>query len=146
MLKKLRRLAEFSPGERLLLLQLTVFSLAAGVGLRLGTLPRLMGFIARCVENRQLRCLPLLHSRYEAARLAVLADMAARVIPGQGRCLIRSLLLLWMLKARGEPVELFIGISKEATTLHGHAWIEAQGRVMGDSLEMTEHFVTLLRF
>lgn len=146
MLKKLHRLAELSPGEVLLLPQLALFSLALGVGLRLLALPRLTGFIARSAENGWLRHLPWIQGRTEVARLAVLADLAARVTHGQGRCLTRSLLLFWLLKARREPVHLLIGISKDASAIHGHAWIETQGRVMGDNPEMTGRFATLLRF
>ncbi len=145
MLRKLRRLAELSPGEWLLLSQLVAFSLAAGVGLRLMALPRLTAFIARCAEDRRLRRLPLLHSQYEVTRLATLADMAARVTHGQGSCLTRSLLLFWLLKARGEPVELLIGVNKETAALQAHAWIETQGRVLGDSPANTGCFATLLR-
>jgi hypothetical protein len=43
-------------------------------------------------------------------------------------------------------VELLIGISKEVAALYGHAWIETQGRVMGDSPEVIGRFATLLRF
>ena len=146
MLTNLRRLAEVSPGEWLLLAQLVVFSLAVRVSLRLVPLPRLAGFFARCAENRRLRRLPLLHGRYAGARLAVLADVAARVTHGQGRCLARSLLLFWLLRAQEEPADLLIGISKEAAGLQGHAWIEMQGRVMGDSPEVPARFATLLRF
>jgi hypothetical protein len=143
--KRLRQLAKISPGEWVLLPQFVVFLLAAGVSLRLVALPRLMSFITLCAEGRWRKCFPLLHGRYEVARLAALVNLAARGTYGQGCCLMRSLLLLWLLKARGEGAELCLGVSKEATTLRGHAWIEMQGRVIGDSEEMIGRFATLLR-
>ncbi len=145
MLRKLRRLAKLTPCEWLLLPQLVAFSLAAGVGLRFMALPRLMVFIAQCAENRWLRCLPLLHGRCEFAQLTTLVDLAAKVTLGQGRCLSRSFLLFWLFKIRGKSAELLVGVSKESATFQAHAWIETQGRVVGDSPEMTENFATLLR-
>lgn len=145
MLRKLRRLAKLSPGEWLLLSQLVAYSLAAGVGLRFMTLPRLTGFIAQCAENRWLRRFPLLHGRYEVARLTTLVDLAAKVTRGQGRCLTRSFLLFWLFKIRGKSAELLVGVSKESAIFQAHAWIETQGRVVGDSPEMTGRFATLLR-
>lgn len=132
-LRKLRRLSEISPNDWLFLTQLVLFSLTVGVAVRLVALPRLIGCMARGAEHRWLGRLPLHHNGYEVARLAALADLAARVTHGQGRCLARSLLLFWLLKAHGEPAELLIGISKEAAALHSHAWIELRHRVIGDT-------------
>ncbi len=146
MLRKLRRLAKLTPCEWLLLPQLVAFSRAAGVGRRVMALPRLMGFIAQCAENRWLRRIPLLHGRYEVARLTTLVDLAAKITRGQGRCLSRSFLLFWLFKARGKSAKLLVGVSKESTTFQAHAWMETQGRVVGDCPEMTGRFATLRRF
>jgi hypothetical protein len=105
-----------------------------------------MGFMARSTRNRWLGRFPVNHGCYEVAQLALLADIAARVTHGQGRCLGRSLLLFWLLKTRGEPAELLIGISKEAAALHSHAWIELNGRVIGDHPQLIRRFALLLRF
>jgi hypothetical protein len=86
------------------------------------------------------------HGCYAVAHLTRLADIAARVTHGQGRCLGRSLLLFWLLKVRGEPAELLIGISKEAASLHGHAWIQLRQRVIGDHPQFIGRFTLLLRF
>ena len=145
MLRKLRRLAKLTPCEWLLLSQLVVYSLAAGVGLRFMALPRLLCFIAQCAENRWLRRFPLLHGRYEFARLTTLVDLAAKVTRGQGRCLTRSFLLFWLFKIRGKSAELLVVVSKESATFQAHAWIETQGRVVGDIPEMTGRIATLLR-
>ena len=146
MLKKLSRLSRLSPADWLLLPQLVLSALVMRLCLKVMPLPRLTGFLARGAQHRGLQGLPLLHSRYEVARLVELADLATRVTHGQARCLARSLLLFWLLKTREEPVELLLGISKEAATLRGHAWIEKSGGVLGDSPELTGRFATLLRF
>jgi len=145
MLRKLHRLAELSAAEWLILFQLIPLALASRLGLKLTTLPGISGLIARCAGNTLLERLPLLHRRYGIERLCVLADLAARVTYGSGRCLGRSLLILWLLKARGQPAELLVGVNKEDSLFHAHAWIETEGRVIGDRPEMTEQFAILLR-
>jgi hypothetical protein len=145
-LHKLRKLSEISLSEWLFLAQLVPFTLVARVAVKLVALPRLMGFMARYTGNRWLRHFPVNHGSYEVVHLARLADIAARITHGQGRCLGRSLLLFWLLKARGEPAELLIGISKEAASLHGHAWIQLRRRVISDHPQIIRRFATLLRF
>jgi Transglutaminase-like superfamily len=144
--RKLRRLSEIPLSEWLFLAQLVPFTLAARVAVRLVALPRLMRFMARYTGNRWLRCFPVNHGGYEVAQLAPLADIAARITYGQGRCLGRSLLLFWLLRVRGEPAELLIGIDKEAAALHSHAWIELRRRVIGDHPQFIRRFTLLLRF
>ena len=145
MLRKLRRLAELSPAELLVFFQLTAFALAARFALTFLRLSRVAEFVARGANNRFLRSLPLFQNRYEITRLTRLADYAARATRPDGPCLLRSLLLFWLLKSRGEAAELLIGVSKEASALNSHAWIETQGNIIGDSTEMTGRFATLLR-
>ncbi len=78
-------------------------------------------------------------------RLWLLADLAARVTCGRGRCLGRSLLLLWLLKARAQSAELLVGVNKDGGVFEAHAWIETEGRVLGERPEMTAQFAVLLR-
>jgi Transglutaminase-like superfamily len=146
MLRKLRLLADVSPGEWLLLSQLALCAMVVGIALRITTLPRLTGFNGRCATHRRLRHFPFFHAQHQLTRLAILADWAVRITLAPGPCLTRSLLLFWLLKAQGEPTELFIGINKETAALHGHAWIETRGQVVSDSPAMAGRFVTLLRF
>ena len=146
MARKLQKLAKISPREWVILLQLFLFSLVTAVALRLVGLPRLVRFIAQCAVKPRPRRFPVLHGRYEAGRLILLVELATRVTHGQRRCLARSLLLFWLLNARGEKPELLIGVCKEASALNSHAWIETQGIVISDSQKITGRFATLLRF
>lgn len=145
MLRKLHRLAELAAPEWLILFQLVPIALASRVALRFTTLPRLTNFIARSAGNPRLKHLPLFHRKYDPERLYVLANLAARVTFGSGLCLGRSLLLLWMLKARDQPAELLVGVNKGNDVFHAHAWVETQGRVIGDRPEITDQFAVLLR-
>ncbi len=77
MLRKLRRLADVSPSEWLLLPQLALCALVVGIALRITTLPRLTGFIGRCAKNRRLRHFPFFHAQHQLTRLAILKETAA---------------------------------------------------------------------
>jgi hypothetical protein len=145
MVRKFRRLAELSAAEWPVLFQLIALALALRIGLKLTTLPRLSGVVARCAGNPVLKHLPLLNLRFTLDRLCVLADFAARVTYGSGRCLGRSLLILWLLKVRGHPAELVVGVNKQQAVFNAHAWIETEGRVIGDRPETPEQFAILLR-
>ena len=145
MLRKLSRLGELSSAEWLLLPQLVLLALGLRLLIRIVPLPRLTGALARGAQDHRLRRLPLHHRRCDPSRLAVLADLAARVARPQGRCLTRSLLLFFLLKARDEAVELRVGITREAAALQGHAWIEKRGTVFADSPQLTGRFATLLK-
>jgi hypothetical protein len=76
-----------------------------------------------------------------SARSYVLADVAAALTPGEGRCLARSLLLLGLLQG---PRRLKIGIQLEDGKLSSHAWVEQAGRVVGESSDATDRYVPLL--
>src|SRR5438067_1513737 len=145
MLRKLRRLSNFPPGELFILLQFVALALAARLALTFLRLSRVTECVARGANNRFLRCLPLFQHRYELTRLMRLADLAAKGLRSDGPCLLRSLLLFWLLKARGEHAELLVGVRKEASAINSHAWIESQGKVIGDSAQTALHFATLLR-
>jgi len=147
MVRKLRRLSKLSPVELLVFCQLFVFALSARLTLRFISLSHLIKFLSLFARNPLLRRFPLGHRWQDASQLAVVSDLAARAIRAEGPCLLRSLLLFWLLKARGEQAELLIGVSKEASALNSHAWIETRGAAtIGDNKAMTESFATLLRF
>jgi hypothetical protein len=144
--KKLARLAVLAPSEWLLVCQLVSFVLCVSVGLRYLSLPRLIDLLKRGARHPFLQCFPVRHRTVPLDRLIVLADMAARSTNSPGYCLARSLLLFWLLKARGESVELLAGVRKENTTITGHAWLEREGRIIADDLTVTDRFVPVLRF
>jgi hypothetical protein len=59
-----------------------------------------------------------------ADRVAHLMDAVYRRLPVEPTCLTRSLVLYRLLRARGIPCQLRIGLRKNQTTLEGHAWTE----------------------
>lgn len=62
----------------------------------------------------------------EAARLGRAVGMTLRLLPGDTRCLARSLVLTRLLARREIPARLVIGVRSEPEFL-AHAWVECDG-------------------
>lgn len=82
-----RRLAELTAGEGLLLPQIAVPAVLLGRAARLVALPRLLALLTRAAASPGRSRLPFAQAERDPAQLARLADLAARVAPGTGRCL-----------------------------------------------------------
>jgi len=110
-----------------------------GVMLRFVPLPRLLRILHR------FRFTPLFPQNLASEQVVSLADLATRLTHGQGRCLPRSLLLCWLLGSRGESVDLLVGVRQNGSKLSSHAWVEANGGVLGERPCALDHFGTILR-
>lgn len=69
----------------------------------------------------------------EAKRLARIADAVADRMPFGGRCLQRSLVLIWLLRRRGIAGQMRIGVLKGADQMAAHAWVEVAGEPVNDT-------------
>lgn len=75
------------------------------------------------------------------ASLGRLVNIAARYGPIRAACLVRSLVLLRMLSARGVTGTLQIGVRKEASSqLDAHAWVEQAGIPVNDHPNVAKDF------
>jgi hypothetical protein len=145
MLSKLRRLTDLPLVEQTLLLQLTVLLLGLRVALSAIPLPRLMSLFSRMASSPLLNRIPWLHIRCTLDRLVTLLDLATAVSLRNGGCLPRSLLLFWLLRARRQPASVCLGVTKEQTSLEGHAWVEQDGAVLGDTRSFIHRYTLMLR-
>ena len=59
-----------------------------------------------------------------AARVTHLVEALYRRLPFSPTCLTRSLVIYRLLRARGIPCQLRIGLRKSGAALEGHAWTE----------------------
>ncbi len=59
-----------------------------------------------------------------AARITHLVEAVYRRLPFSPTCLTRSLVIYRLLRARGIPCQLRIGLRKSGAALEGHAWTE----------------------
>ncbi|MGH2852756.1 MAG: lasso peptide biosynthesis B2 protein [Solirubrobacteraceae bacterium] len=63
----------------------------------------------------------------EARRLGRAVARTLRMVPGDTRCLARSLVLTRLLAKRGIPAKLVIG-ARAAPSFLAHAWVEYEGQ------------------
>jgi hypothetical protein len=145
MRRRLGRLAEVRPGEWPVLLQLALLALGTGLALRLMPLPRVTRLLAAGARTRALGWWPLGRARCRGDRLDRLADLAAAAVPGEGRCLARALLHVWLLAGRGRPVALVLGAERRGGRLRGHAWIETPGGPVGETPATVARFARVVR-
>jgi Transglutaminase-like superfamily len=97
---------------------------AVSVGLRLVGLRRMiaLGEMRTAVSRRRGGDDP-----GNFARTAWLVEIAGRYCLPRPTCLAKALVVFTLLKRRGLPAELVIGVSKTQGLLEGHAWVELGG-------------------
>ena len=122
----LKRILRLSPAQRRLGLELAGSWALAKAGLCFLSPKRL-------ISRREIPPRP----ESDASRAALSqtlrgAEAFFRDWPFKASCLERSLALLWMLRRRGYPVRLKIGLSKKSSGLEAHAWLELGGVVLND--------------
>jgi hypothetical protein len=78
-----------------------------------------------------------------ARRVAGIVDRVADRLPWRPVCLPRAMAARWMLRRRGIPCELRLGIASTAP-LAAHAWLTAGGRVVQGG--PTDHLTPLASF
>lgn len=126
-----------APTERRFLRKAWLLLLAVSMALRCLPLPRVQALLRR---------VPLSHrsrqngSAIAADRLASLVRVAARCQPWKVSCLERSLVLQATLSGDGPRPELRIGVRRDGRALQAHAWVEIEGRPVGEALDLTDHF------
>jgi hypothetical protein len=156
-----RRWRGLTPGERRLALQASLLLPLMGLALRAAGFKR----VRRWALNGSTFNVPTFqrsNAEPPAERVAEVVDWVARAHPCRPTCLTRSLALAWMLRRSGIAAELRIGVRLdgdrqdtevdfEASTsartkgsrsrLRAHAWVEHDGRALGETREFGDCFV-----
>jgi hypothetical protein len=145
MLSKLRRLAALSPVEGALCPPLTLFSLSLRVALSIASLPRITSLLSRTASFLPLDRISLCHPHRDIDRFIALSDLATSISHGHRRCLPRALLLFWFVCAKRQPVSLCLRGHTHHATWQGHAWVEQDGAVLGDTLSFIDRDTFILR-
>jgi transglutaminase superfamily protein len=114
--------------------------LAADLGLRFFSFAR----VERWLDPPLSRARDVADGEDEAVgRLVWSVAAAARHHLYPMRCVPRALTLRWLLGRHGIPVQLKIGVIREAGTLAAHAWVERDGRAIGEPAGIEERFSPL---
>ena len=146
MLGKLRALADHTPAELWLLVQLLGCSVVLGHAIRWWRLADIVRILDTPFHRPRPRPLVPFMPIPAPDRLCTLIDIAARVVHRQRACLVRSLLLFWLLRHDRSPVALVIGVNKEAQRLKSHAWVETNGATILETDDMIRPYIPVLRF
>ncbi|HVG45749.1 MAG TPA: lasso peptide biosynthesis B2 protein [Longimicrobium sp.] len=77
----------------------------------------------------------------EVARAASHVAVAAAFFPGRAVCLEQSLALYVLLRRRGVPAELRLGV--QVYPFYAHAWVELHGEPLNEDPETVEKFRAL---
>ncbi len=119
---------------RALIVESALLPVLIALSIRFSGVPKTQARLRLWAERRLVRS----HDRPEQViRQARIAQRAVQATFGiGGTCLTRSLTLWGLLKRRGVPVELQVGIRKLDGKIEGHAWIEYQGAPINDNPEL----------
>lgn len=79
----------------------------------------------------------------EIRRLSHVVNIAARYHLYPMTCLRQALVLRWLLARSGVQADLKIGVRKEGGRVWAHAWLEYQGKVIGQPSVLAERFASL---
>jgi hypothetical protein len=137
----IRRTRSLSCAEGLVLGQAWMILLAADLGLRLLSFPRVERLFtlrrpAAGVGSRD-------GAEETVFRCAWATAAAARHHLWPMRCLPRSLCLRRLLCQAGLPAQLRLGVAKEEGRLMAHAWVELEGWPVGESEKEIGQFAPL---
>lgn len=103
--------------------------------LQWGGLRRTQGLLARYP-------LPKVDRPIAVKRLAAMVMLADRYSRLWSNCLRRSLLLLYLLERYGITASLKIGMRRHGGVMESHAWVEWEGKVLGDRPDLVETYQT----
>jgi hypothetical protein len=140
---KLARLRSLPPRDFAILVQMVAFCCIIASLLRISGWQRVSRLIDSSSRSSWLRQFPLFHLHHSIEHLSRLADMASSVCP-RNRCLVRSMVLLWLLRTRGESAEVVLGVRKRAGVFEAHAWTVTERGPAGDQPEAIADFETLI--
>jgi hypothetical protein len=119
----------FSRAEKLrLLAEIAVTYISVRRMMRASDLPGTIASIRASQRGHSV------HDVRFANRLGAIVDGHLGHLPGDTRCLVRSLVLLRLLARRGWSGSVVIGVRSEPT-FGAHAWVEMDGRALLQPIE-----------
>lgn len=123
--------------ERRLLGEAWFLLLLVGVALRILPLPRVQALLRRVVPPHPQQSVFAIG----ADRLSWLVGAAARRHLWSVSCLEKSLALQALLRRCHSRPELKIGVRREGDVLRAHAWVEVDGRPVGEMPGIDHRFL-----
>jgi hypothetical protein len=109
--------------------------LVSNVALRCISFARLQQVLLG-IERARASTVDAAHARH----LSRLLDVAAHRLPMRSTCLTRSLALACLLRRRGAPAHVRIGVRFASGALDAHAWVELEGEPVNDRSDVSTRF------
>jgi len=113
------------------------------LALRIVGYKKTQDFLASNTAGRKILPLSPADRLARSQRVAYCVRVAARRGPYRVTCLRESLVTWWLLRRRGVPAILKIGVGKEAADLKAHAWVEVDGQSIIDGEEALRDFAEI---
>jgi hypothetical protein len=128
--------------EKLVLSQLIATAVAITLILRNLGWRRISRLTLSASDIRWLASFPLLQREWPIEKITPLVELASGVCP-RNRCLVRSIMMVWLLRTRGVPAELRLGVRKRAGAFEAHAWTVSGDEIFADRPDAVNGFRTL---
>jgi hypothetical protein len=129
------RLSRLTPANVWAFLRAWAVLLAADLGLRLLPFRRLESLLTPRPRGEE--------DEGAVGRLVWATAAAARHHLYPMRCLPRALCLRWLLGRHGIRADLRIGVARHEARLDAHAWVEREGRPVGEGPGVADRFAPL---
>jgi hypothetical protein len=132
-MRGLRRFFRLPRGERWLLLKAALLLATIRIGLRLLPFQTLKQLLDSASKSRATH-------QFSSDRIVWAVTAAGRYVLGDGPCLTQALAVQLLLKRRGYPASLRIGVSrKKKGELEAHAWVESEDRVVVGGGDLSDY-------
>jgi hypothetical protein len=112
-------------GSRMLAVQIAALAVFAWIALRVFSPARVFAFVAPPARGAK--------SLAEAGELAGAVNATVTRVLGPDQCLVRSLVLQWLLARRDVAAQLRYGVRRDGAALIAHAWVEIDGVPVNDT-------------
>jgi hypothetical protein len=80
------------------------------------------------------------HPALQSREIARLVGAIASRAPFRANCLVRSLVLKFLLARHGIASRLRVGVNKQGHEFEAHAWIELGGHPLNDAADVQQRF------
>ena len=121
---KLRRIYNISFSDLVIIGEAMALAVPVEVGLRCLSVDTLVARLGRTRRDGRRK------ARVDVERAAQLVEAVAVLYPFKATCLKNSLILFRILRRRGIPAEVRLGVRKVQDDFNSHAWIDCEGQTL----------------
>lgn len=125
--------------------QLVSLAIAITLALRIASFARVVDLVSSFSRSSFFAWLPAFQSGCAIGEIVDVIGIASRVSL-RNRCLVRSLMLFWLMCAHDQPAEIVLGVTKEGAQFRAHAWTLNQSGLFGEEPGAIQQFSVLAKF